>query len=115
MKSDDICDTYARKNVRLTVRLLNDEDVLIEGDPDALEFLGSLLLAHAREKTCGRNIGPHAAGNAFFTKDSTMGIYIHRVPCEHTQRRLKGLSEGAEDENEKPWISDKGRQIQTKR
>ena len=87
MKSDDICDAYARKNVRLTVRLLNDEDVLIEGDSDALEFLGNLFLAHAREETCGRNIGPNAAGSAFFTNDSTKGIYIHRVPCHHTQRR----------------------------
>jgi len=87
MNSDEICDAYARKNIKLTVRLLNDEDVLIEGDSGALEFLGNLFLAHAREETCGRNIGPNAAGNAFFTKDSTKGIYIHRVPCQHTQRR----------------------------
>ena len=87
MKSDEICDAYARKNVTLTVRLLNDGDVLIEGDSDALEFLGNFFLAHAREETCGRNIGPNSAGSALFTKDSTKGIYIHKIPCQHTQRR----------------------------
>ena len=86
MKSDDICEEYADKNAKLTVRLLEDDDILIEGDSTALEFLGNLLLAHSTEKDCGRHIGPHTAGKVFFTPDSTKGLYIHRVPCDH----LKG-------------------------
>jgi hypothetical protein len=70
--------------VKLTVRLLDDEDVLIEGASDALEFLGNLLLAQANDEICGRHIGPHTAGSRFFSDDSTKGIYIHRVPCDHT-------------------------------
>jgi hypothetical protein len=81
MKSDDVCETYAKKKVKLTVRLLDDEDVLIEGTSEALEFLGNLLLAHAEEKEDGRHISPHAAGSIFFSPESTKGIYIHRLPC----------------------------------
>ena len=86
MKSDEICEEYAQKEAKLTVRLLDDKDVLIEGNSTALQFLGNLLLAHAIESECGRNIGPHTAGSVFFTPEATKGIYIHRVPCEHSQQ-----------------------------
>lgn len=88
MKSDDICDEFAEKQAKLTVRLLEGNDVLIEGDSTALEFLGNLLLAHASEEDCGRHIGPHTAGSAFFSSESTKGIYIHRVPCGHSEKDL---------------------------
>ncbi len=77
MRSDDVCEEYAAKNVKLTVRLLDDEDVLIEGNSEALEFLGQLLLAHAAEEH-GRHLGPDGAGSVFFSRESTKGIYINR-------------------------------------
>jgi len=80
MKSDEVCETYAKKGVKLTVRLL-DDDVLIEGTSEGLEFLGDLLLAHAEDKGDGRHISPRAAGSIFFSPESTKGIYIHRLPC----------------------------------
>jgi len=87
MKSDEVCETYARKHVKLTVRLLADEDVLIEGTSEALEFLGNLLLAHASDKEDGRQLGPRAAGSAFFSSESTKGLYIHRLPCSSSQEK----------------------------
>lgn len=81
MKVDDVCENYARKKVKLTVRLLDDEDVLIEGTPEALEFLGKLLLAHVADKGDGFHLSPRAAGSIFFSPESTKGIYFHQLPC----------------------------------
>jgi hypothetical protein len=83
MKTDDLLELYAEKGAKLTVRLLDDEDVLIEGTSEALEFLGKLILAHLEENEDGKHISPFAAGSAFFSSESTKGIYIHRLPCEH--------------------------------
>lgn len=56
--------------------------VLIEGEREALEFLGNLLLAQARyEKDCSFFIGPKSVGKVFFSRQSTFGFYIHRLPC----------------------------------
>ena len=83
MSVDEVCDSYARKNVKIAVRILDDENdmILIEGDAKALEFLGNLFLAQASAGDCGFQIAPNSAGMTFFTPKSTLGIYIHRVPC----------------------------------
>jgi len=88
MTSDQVCEKYAEAGVKITLKLLEEEDgfVLVEGDADALEFLGQLILSVAREdRGCSRQLGPKAPGSAFFTESSTKGIYIHRLPCEHSQ------------------------------
>jgi len=82
MKSDEICDHYAEMGVKLTIRLLDDETVLIEGASDALTFLSKLLEAHVGEKEDGRQLTPNGPGQVFFTEKSTLGIYIHMLPCE---------------------------------
>jgi hypothetical protein len=86
MKSpDEICDDYSNKGVKLSVRQIEKDYILIEGDTDSLEFLGNLLLAQANfEKDCGLQIAPNGAGSSFFGKDSTFGFYIHRLPCKHS-------------------------------
>ena len=89
MNTNDVLKTYAEKQVKLTIRLLDEDDVLIEGSSEALEFLGNLLLAHVADKEDGRHIGPNAAGNVFFTPESTKGIYIHRLPCSSHNRSSK--------------------------
>jgi hypothetical protein len=95
MSSDDICATYARKRVKITVKILDDKDdmVLIEGNADALEFLGNLFLAQARSRDCGFQIAPHSAGQAFFSQHSRLGIYIHRVPCTHIDSRTRRIND----------------------
>jgi hypothetical protein len=92
MIPDKICAKYAGENKvptkkKLTVKIIPEDEngpaiVLIEGEQEALEFLGRLLLSQARFKLdCGFQIGPKSAGNALFKRNSTHGIYIHRLPC----------------------------------
>lgn len=81
---DEVCATYARKKVNLTIRPLDGEAdvVLIEGTREALEFLGQLLLAQATCQDCGFQLTPDGAGKKLFSIESTKGVYIHRLPCE---------------------------------
>jgi hypothetical protein len=81
---DMVIERFCTDGRKLTVRSLEDNMVLIEGDAEALAALGSLLLAQARAgQTCGFQIAPDGAGQAAFSSDSNMGLYIHRTPCEH--------------------------------
>ena len=86
MSVDEICEAYARKNVKIALRMVDDHNdmILIEGRSDALEFLGNLLLAHARGTDCGFQIAPNSAGSSLFDHQSTLGLYIHRLPCVDT-------------------------------
>ncbi len=93
MRPDTVCGKYAddgrlTAKKKLSVQLLVNKRgkptdlVLIEGEAGALEFLGKLLIAQAHyKKDCGFSIGPNSAGCAFFKKNSTLGFYIHRLPC----------------------------------
>lgn len=81
---DRVCGYYFDKGTKVTVKMTDDgEDmVLIEGKREALEFLGNLLLAQAQyDKDCSFFIGPRTAGRALFNRNSTLGLYIHRLPC----------------------------------
>jgi hypothetical protein len=94
MNPYDVCASYADKKrmKKLAVQTFTEEQegeeylaefVLIEGEAEALEFLGNVLIAHARHgEECGFRFGPDVAGNTFFTNNSSHGIYIHRLPCE---------------------------------
>ena len=83
MTPDEVCARYADRKVRITSRAMDDL-VLFEGDREALEFLGNLLLAQANdERSCKKSIEPNGAGSALFSDTSNLGIYIHRLPCEH--------------------------------
>lgn len=82
MKPDKICSANAGK-VKISIGMTEDEEFfIIEGDAEALEFVGKLFIAQAKfEKDCSFFVGPRSAGNAFFTPQSTHGLYIHRLPC----------------------------------
>ncbi len=69
----------------------NDDDndalpqnyVLIEGDADALKFLADLILAQiGSDYGCTLNIHPNGAGRNHFSDASTLGIFVHRLPCD---------------------------------
>ena len=74
---------YSRKpnRAKLTVRKLDRDNVLIEGTDDSLKFLAHLLIALAHEEDCGFQLSPKGAGMAWFAKDATLGVYLHRIPC----------------------------------
>jgi hypothetical protein len=87
MIPDNLCakyaDTKGMKKVTVQVHHENEADmVLIEGEAEALEFIGKLIITQAKcKKDCSFFIGPDTAGKIFFTKNSTHGFYIHRLPC----------------------------------
>jgi hypothetical protein len=84
MTPDEVCAKYADRKVKITARAMEDDLVLLEGDQEALAFLGNLLLAQANdERSCHKSLQPDGAGSTFFTDISNLGIYIHRLPCEH--------------------------------
>jgi hypothetical protein len=81
---DHVCASFAEGGGQITIKMLDTENILIEGSATALEFLGRLLQAQAAfPKDCGFQISPIGAGNALFSPSSSLGIYIHRLPCEH--------------------------------
>ncbi len=91
MKPDTVCAKYAgeskvpEKN-KITIQTFKGEDklewILIEGEGQALEFLGKVLIAQAKfKKDCAFHLSPKSAGCAFFKENSTHGLYIRRIPC----------------------------------
>ena len=76
---------YARrkKPPKLTMARLDRDTILVEGDAVALEFLGNFILAHSRsdKDDCHNGLHPRGAGSAWFTKESTLGFYLHKLPC----------------------------------
>jgi hypothetical protein len=81
---DQLCSDASKDGVKICIQKMNNEEeyVLIEAKEEALKFLGQLLLAQAGfEKDCGFSISPDGAGSDLFTKNSNLGIYIHRLPC----------------------------------
>ena len=79
---DKVCSIYADKGVRIRTGRIPGGLVLFEGDAEALEFVGKLFLAQARDQnSCADHLSPRGAGSALFTKNSSVGIYIHRLPC----------------------------------
>lgn len=81
--TNEVIEHFADTGAKLTVGLLEDSDVLIEGDAKSLEFFANLLLAYVNGGEHARNIGPKSAGWHFFTEKSTKGIYVHILPCRH--------------------------------
>src|SRR4051794_8916463 len=83
---DKVCSLYAQKGIKISVNPLpaHPDVVLFEGDKLAFKFLGKLFLAHAKSVNgCGFQIGPKDAGDALFSKKATLGLYLHRLPCDH--------------------------------
>ena len=85
---DHVLDQFPEGRIVLTTRTIppsGDEDVPmieIEGDAEALRFLGRLILAQADYPfDCGYGISPRGPGCILFSANSELGIYIHRLPC----------------------------------
>ena len=53
MTPDQVCEAHAKKGAEVTIRNLDDDMVLIQGDAEAIRFLGDLLLAQANASDCG--------------------------------------------------------------
>ena len=88
ISTNEVFALYAKKAAKLTVRKLDRATVLVEGDRTALEFLGNLLVACARSDEHSVQLSPGGAGMNRFSKQSTLGLYVHKLPC--TQERQPG-------------------------
>jgi hypothetical protein len=80
--TNEIFEICAQNQVKITVRKLDKGTVLIEGANVGLEFLGNLLLALAGSNEHSVQFSPNGAGSACFTRESTLGLYLHKLPCE---------------------------------
>ncbi len=79
MSPDKVCEKFSQKGIEIKINVKSGT-VFIEGTTDALEFLAELFLAQAHfDKDEGFQIFPSGAGKIFFSRDSTHGLYIHRV------------------------------------
>jgi hypothetical protein len=85
----DVLEAYAKKDAKLTVRKLDRSTVLVEGDCTALEFFGNLLIACARSNEHSVQLSPTGVGKNRFSKQSKLGLYVHRVPCAHEKHSPK--------------------------
>jgi hypothetical protein len=79
---------WKKKGRRFTIKKLDRDTILIEGSSTALKFLGNLLIALTREDDCKIDFSPKGAGQAWFTKESTLGFYLHRLPCKYGKLRF---------------------------
>ena len=79
---DAVCGA-AQDTIKFKIAPLSEDPtyVLIEGDKAAFRFLARLFDAHAQADDCGFQIGPKCAGKARFKKGSSLGLYLHRLPC----------------------------------
>ncbi len=86
--TNQVFELFATKDAKITVRMLDKLTILVEGDSTAIEFLGKLLLAHAKSDEHSVQLSPHGAGRNRFSKESTLGFYVHKVPCEAGSGRV---------------------------
>jgi len=84
---DSVAAGAARLKIKFKVAPLPEDPthVLIEGDKNAFKFLARLFEAHAEADDCGFSLGPNCAGSARFKKGSSLGLYLHRLPCVERQ------------------------------
>ncbi|HZC22264.1 MAG TPA: hypothetical protein VE866_02915 [Candidatus Binatia bacterium] len=85
ISTNDVVRRYSKlkETPKLTMKKMDRDTILIEGDSLALRLLGDFILAHATadKDDCHNGLHPRAAGSAWFTKDSSLGFYLHKLPC----------------------------------
>lgn len=82
----DVFKAYADADLRLSVSTSADGMVQIEGDEISLEFLGHLILRHARfGKECRLEISRQGKDKPCLTPESQQRVCFHRIPCGHTK------------------------------
>jgi hypothetical protein len=89
---DSVCGTAEKVKFKIAPLPEDSSYVLIEGDRNAFKFLARLFDAHAEADDCGFHIGPKCAGNAWFKKGSSLGLYLHKLPCGEKRSVPRGHS-----------------------
>ena len=82
MTPEQLLDQFSDRGVQLNQHL-DDDTVLIEAEVSGVPIA---LVSGARQITRLRfQVGPSGAGSALFTDAANLGLYVHRVPCEHSE------------------------------
>jgi hypothetical protein len=89
MSSDKELKQLWKRRPRISVRKLNKRTILIEGNSTGLKFLGTLLLSLSEAHDCGEEWSPDGPGSKLFSRDSKLGIYLHRLPCRDLAHKKK--------------------------
>ena len=87
---DEISTEFADSGEAVRICMLDRETVLIEGSQIGLENLARLIAAQAASADCGFQFSPNGPGSGLLKSGSTLGVYIHRVPCIHSKDPASG-------------------------
>jgi|GEM_PF-4804349 len=86
MRPDDVCCEMVDRGLRLTVKELDAQTIVIEGTRETLVLLAKMIIAEAQDEAeDGFSISPFDAGRALFTEDSTRGLYIYPLGSHRAQ------------------------------
>lgn len=85
MELEDVLVQFAERGVQISIQILGDDTVLIEADRESLQFMSAMFAAAATSEDCGIQLHPNGAGASLFAEAATLGIYAHRLPCEHNE------------------------------
>lgn len=88
MKINDVLKKYGNTSPKILLKV-KENMLILETDTRGLAFLGNLILAHAKENDCGFQISPRGPGNKYFSSKSSVGIYLHRIPCPHRGKQKR--------------------------
>ena len=97
---DSICEKYVDLGVKITLKKLDDDCVLVEGSALDLEFLGELLLAQARYQKVVDSRSPLLALGKSFSPRVQLWESTFVEPANVRTEYLRTLtSEGHQAEN----------------
>ncbi len=93
---EKLLENHSRSDSKLTVRTFTTHDdpketyALLEGDKKALKFLADLIYEHLASDACNFSMHLKSAGSAHLNRQSSVGLYIHRLPCElHPRNKVR--------------------------
>ena len=96
---NQVLEEFAASGAKIRLRKMrNEEDgysqdyLLIEGEPSALRSFAKFVLAFAdSDSSCTWDLHPTSAGSALFSEDSSIGIFLHKLPCDlHLENSIQG-------------------------
>jgi hypothetical protein len=92
--TDAVFCKYEKLKAKITVRKLDEDFILLEGNRIGLQFLADVIFACARGKHHSAQFSPLGGGSNRFTEQSTLGIYVHRLPCPDTPSQTDSPRQG---------------------
>ena len=80
MDIKQVLDSWSSSDATFVIRA-QDGFMVIEGSDTAIRSFGELLVSMSNEIRCGLSLSPTGVGSELFAEGSTMGVYVHQLPC----------------------------------